>query len=228
MSDNQMPAVDEHTLRGDVFNALRELQLQLEEYRNQAKKPPTFLIGNTAPEIPNEQLEGCKLLSNRDLVLNDIPKGSIGVEVGTQFGWFARKLLSVIQPQSLSLIDITFERFEREKFKDELASQKLKLLEGTSWEVLDSNFPDRSLDFIYIDAGHSYEAVSKDLEVAIRKIKKGGLITCNDYVPWSIMEATPYGVHRAVSETIVAHKCVVTHYALHNMGYNDIAFKLLD
>ena len=228
MSDDQIPAVDEQTLRSNVFKAVRELQVQLNEYRNHAKKPPIFLIGDTAPQIPNEQLEGCKLLSNRDLVLNDIPKGSVGVEVGTQFGWFARKLLDVIQPKSLHLIDITFERFERAKFQNELTSQQLKLWEGTSWEVLDSSYADRSLDFIYIDAGHSYDAVSRDLEVAIRKIKRGGLITCNDYVPWSIMEATPYGVHRAVSETIVAHKCVVTHYALHNMGYNDIAFKLPD
>jgi predicted O-methyltransferase YrrM len=35
-------------------------------------------------------------------------------------------------------------------------------------------FEDESLDFIFIDAGHSYEDVSEDLKCCFPKLKKGG------------------------------------------------------
>jgi hypothetical protein len=44
-------------------------------------------------------------------------------------------------------------------------------------------FEDQSLDFIYIDANHTYESVKEDIELWYPKIKIGGMISGHDYVP---------------------------------------------
>jgi hypothetical protein len=41
--------------------------------------------------------------------------------------------------------------------------------------------PDRSLDFVFIDGNHSYEAALQDLQLWSPKVKVGGLITGHDY-----------------------------------------------
>jgi predicted O-methyltransferase YrrM len=44
------------------------------------------------------------------------------------------------------------------------------------------NYKDESLDFIFIDADHSYEAVTRDLQAWFPKLKKNGHIAGHDYV----------------------------------------------
>jgi predicted O-methyltransferase YrrM len=53
------------------------------------------------------------------------------------------------------------------------------------------------LDFVYIDGDHSYEGVKIDLEISLRKLKPGGLITGDDYGPGNWWQG---GVKRAVDE----------------------------
>jgi predicted O-methyltransferase YrrM len=54
-------------------------------------------------------------------------------------------------------------------------------------------FNDNSVDVIFIDAGHSYEAVKKDIEAWLPKMKKGGIMAGHDYWAWE-------GVRKAVNE----------------------------
>ena len=67
------------------------------------------------------------------------------------------------------------------------------------------NVEDNSLDFIFIDADHSYEGVKRDIEDWSPKVKKGGLIIGHDY-------RTNYpnhrfmGVNRAVEEAFDSFK----------------------
>jgi hypothetical protein len=44
-------------------------------------------------------------------------------------------------------------------------------------------FSDESLDFVYIDANHTYESVKQDIDDWYRKVKKGGLVMGHDYLP---------------------------------------------
>jgi len=44
-------------------------------------------------------------------------------------------------------------------------------------------FKDNSLDFVYIDANHKYEAVCQDINIWSKKVKKGGFISGHDYRP---------------------------------------------
>lgn len=55
------------------------------------------------------------------------------------------------------------------------------MLRGLGEELIDL-FEDESLDFIYIDANHSYDYVKADMEMWYPKLKKGGLFSGHDYL----------------------------------------------
>jgi predicted O-methyltransferase YrrM len=56
-------------------------------------------------------------------------------------------------------------------------------------------YEDNSLDFVFIDADHSYESTREDIDAWLPKIKNGGIISGHDYSKnWP-------GVVRAVNET---------------------------
>ncbi len=74
------------------------------------------------------------------------------------------------------------------KFKD-----KVFLYKGFSnTELLKIDLS--SIDMIFLDGGHSYETVSSDLSIILKKIKKGKIIICDDY------DQIAYGVKKAVDE----------------------------
>lgn len=50
-------------------------------------------------------------------------------------------------------------------------------------EQASSMFPDGHFDFIWIDAGHTYEDVTSDLKCWFPKVKVGGWIGGHDYTP---------------------------------------------
>ena len=57
-------------------------------------------------------------------------------------------------------------------------------------------FADRSLDFVYLDGSHTYEAVKEDIAMWQPKVKPGGMLAGDD-LPWE-------GVTRAVREALPA------------------------
>ena len=58
---------------------------------------------------------------------------------------------------------------------------------------------DNSVDFIYVDAGHTYEAVMEDLEAWWSKVKVGGIIAGDDYYTGYVHAAGyTFGVSDAV------------------------------
>ena len=50
------------------------------------------------------------------------------------------------------------------------------------------------IEFVFLDGGHSYETVKKDLELLTSKLKKGSIIICDDY------NQKEFGVFKAVNE----------------------------
>ena len=71
-----------------------------------------------------------------------------------------------------------------------------KALPGCSWDLA-ALYPDESLDFVFLDADHAYESVSRDIDAWRPKVKRGGLLAGHDYIHWP---SPPFGVVRAVNE----------------------------
>lgn len=62
----------------------------------------------------------------------------------------------------------------------EFAKDKCVWVEDYSQNVIDT-YDDDSIDFLYVDGNHSYEAVALDIALYYPKVKEGGLIIFDDY-----------------------------------------------
>lgn len=111
-----------------------------------------------------------------------------GVEIGVLNGETSRHLLSLgeyikligidpIIPDSMeaSLIG----SLEQIRQNTDFAGERWEFLKGYSFD-LHTQFEDDSLDFIFIDGDHTYEAVMQDYRNYVSKIKKDGLIFFHD------------------------------------------------
>jgi glycosyltransferase involved in cell wall biosynthesis len=65
-------------------------------------------------------------------------------------------------------------------------------------------FADSQLDWVYIDADHSYKAVKADIEAWTPKVRIGGLVSGDDYLDGTI-DAGEFGVKSAVDEFVAKH-----------------------
>ena len=99
---------------------------------------------------------------------------------------FKHILFNIILKKDLFSIDSIYEFLKR--YKD-----NVHLYKGFSdTELLKVDLS--TIDMIFLDGGHSYETVSSDLSLILKKIKKGKVIICDDY------DQTTYGVKKAVDE----------------------------
>lgn len=166
-------------------------------------------------------------LDRRYFLLELMPKSSICAEIGVHTGRFSEKILSVVRPRELHLIDPwkheTSGQFEdalyggkadagqqemdaryrsvRERFAEGIRNGQVKVHRGYSSDVL-TTFPDGYFDWVYIDGNHLYEGVMQDLTLALAKTKPGGYVTGDDYGREGWWEG---GVERAVDEFCRAH-----------------------
>jgi hypothetical protein len=158
----------------------------------------------------------------RQFVLEMLPKRSVGAEIGVHLGDFSQRILDSVSPRELHLIDPweyqgedAYKRAwygggakggQRElddrhswvlrRFKHDISAGRVKVHRGYSTEIL-SRFPDRSLDWVYIDGNHLYDFVKQDLALSLRKVRPGGFITGDDYTEEGWWEG---GVKKAVDE----------------------------
>jgi hypothetical protein len=139
-------------------------------------------------------------MSRHDIGHRLARRGLLGtaVEVGSAHGTHAMELLDQWPGKRLFLVDpwtaqdptVYRERQEPESTYQGWFHQCLELgkktdgricvLRGYSTEVAPL-FANRSLDFVYIDANHSFEEVTKDLEAWYPKVKLGGILGGHDY-----------------------------------------------
>jgi predicted O-methyltransferase YrrM len=56
----------------------------------------------------------------------------------------------------------------------------IKEIKEISWEG-SRHFDDSSVDFVFIDADHSFDSVVKDIQSWVPKVRKGGMISGHDY-----------------------------------------------
>jgi hypothetical protein len=131
-----------------------------------------------------------------DLVLDRFPQGGTWVELGSWMGRSAaycvvelinrNKLGSFFCVdtwdggiehqgwQELATLEQTFQH-NIEPIKDHVTAIK-----SESWKAA-TQFQDESLDFCYVDAGHTYDCVTQDLEAWWPKIRPGCYFGGDDY-----------------------------------------------
>lgn len=108
-----------------------------------------------------------------------------GAEVGVYLGYYSRILLDNIPDLELMCVDSWSRnrtRVRAYKVAKEMLSKYpgAKVVRGKSMDVA-KTIPDESLDFVYIDADHSYEAVKEDINAWAKKVRSGGVVSGHDY-----------------------------------------------
>jgi len=185
-----------------------------------------FLPSNFLEPVPDflpEHLENCRVLPRRDMVLQEIPKGSVIAEVGTQQGNFAKKIYDNCAPKELHLLDIDFAPLHEKGHFMQIPDNVL-LHEGDSSTKL-SYFDNEYFDVIYIDGDHSYAGARRDAEVAVRKLKRDGILWFNDFTIWSPVEMEDYGVPYVISELCHSGEWEMTILTLDPLFYNDVVLR---
>ena len=184
-----------------------------------------------------EHLKNCKVLPNRYYILEHIPKNGVGVEIGVLGADWSKQLLENTLPAELILIDTYYsndypgqKRFNRKTheqyIRNEFSSynERVKVVKGLSWDCM-SAFADQYFDWIYIDAGHDYNSVKRDLAQAKRTIKENGLIIMNDYIMFDHFTKEKYGVVQATNEFMVENNYEMLFFALHSDMFCDVVLK---
>jgi len=65
-------------------------------------------------------------------------------------------------------------------FVENMGTRKYKAIKATS-KAASKKFANESLDVVFIDLTHTYEAVKEDIKLWLPKVKKGGYIAGDDY-----------------------------------------------
>lgn len=195
-----------------------------------------------AKRLTNELICNAKVLSSRLDILPFLPKGGIYCEVGVAFGDFSAEFLKVCEPAKFFAIDLFnleqypktlgYERlngnphlvFYKQRFNDRISDGTVKLLIGNSTNCLEL-MDDKSIDVFYVDAWHSYEAVSSELSLIKDKIKPDGWIILNDYTMCDVTCHFEYGVVQAVNEFMVEEGWKMVFLALDPLMFCDVALK---
>jgi hypothetical protein len=169
----------------------------------------------------------------RRQLLDALPRDAVCAEVGVWKGDFSARILEVVRPRKLHLVDpwaaAAGEGYERawyggglkdgqaemdrlhaavlDRFAAEREAGVVEVHRATSAEAA-GQIADGALDFVYIDGDHTYEFVKADLHAWAPKVKPGGLIAGDDYGTPGWWED---GVTRAVDEFVAeGHADVVS------------------
>lgn len=166
-----------------------------------------------------------QLIENRNVfpqILNFLGLIGEGVEVGVQSGaysevllthWLGRRLFSVdpwrewLRDSYQDSANVTQQRQDQlyleAKRKLDPFKERSVILRKTFREAA-RDFADRSLDFVYLDAQHQYDAIREDLRLWLPKVKPGGVLCGDDYRDAADIKKV-CGVKTAVNEFLVEH-----------------------
>lgn len=102
-----------------------------------------------------------------------------GAEIGVRYGLFS-KTLSKEWKGKIICVDLWENREIEEVSSAILEGLNVERYKGTSKEAAEY-YADGGLDWVYIDAGHSYAEVKADFDAWYSKVRSGGIISGHDY-----------------------------------------------
>ena len=128
----------------------------------------------------------------------------LGVEVGCYDGTFTKTLAKHYQGEIWAVDYFSDQDFLwypglKEKTYENLAGFNCRIVEATSLEAAEM-LEDDSLDWVYIDANHSYESAKEDIAAWYPKVRSGGVVSGHDYIEDYRVPAYEFGVYQAVNE----------------------------
>jgi len=136
------------------------------------------------------------------MILKNMGRGKVCVEVGVMKGEHAKMMLDILHPSKLILVDLWRSRPEAEQETRTLFAGNpiIELIKDNS-----ENVNIGPVDFVYIDTFHNKPAVERDLNHWWPQVRKGGWMTGHDYgmVPESPMFIE---VEDAVDDFAVRHE----------------------
>ena len=113
------------------------------------------------------------------ILFNEVFLTGVGAEVGVQNGFNSLRILRYWKGKIIC-VDTWIKEEEFFLTQINLCGTKAILLKGTSTGIAKS-IADNSLDWVYIDAGHSFAEVKADYEAWLPKVRTGGIISGHDY-----------------------------------------------
>lgn len=134
---------------------------------------------------------------NRVALLRTLKKHSVGMEVGVYRGQFSANILKHVKPSRLYLVDAWRRLPDTSRFFTDdwhhlnlfstsnrlsrwIAAGIVRPICAKSDEAA-RMIPDNELDWIYIDADHTYQGCKGDLVRWWSKVKSGGIVMAHDY-----------------------------------------------
>jgi hypothetical protein len=164
---------------------------------------PTFHRKLMLPKL----LEPCRPMIRHVRVT--MPQGLVGAEIGVYDGENAHSILSHLDIKRLYLIDPYLPYYDGDGAPIypgktlAIAQRRLQNFSNVKWikkkSVEAKSKITELLDFVYIDANHSYEAVRQDISAYYPLVRKGGVLGGHDFTTQFL------GVAKAVSEFTVAN-----------------------
>jgi hypothetical protein len=175
--------------------------------------------------LADVHVSACRLVADRNAMLDLLPKHGVVAEVGVASGDFSAEILSRTQPQTLVLIDAwDAARYESglsavtAKFADRLASGQVEISKGYSTDRL-KLYPDSHFDWVYIDTDHSFRTTMSELELAAAKVRPDGFICGHDFSTGNVVKPVVYGVIQACAKFCVERGWRYKYLSLDTFGY---------
>ncbi len=152
-------------------------------------------------------------------LLHDLPQGSIGVELGVDAGGYSLRMLDIVKPRKLDLVDAwkqypgmrrTQENHDKlyefvlNSFAPEIEAGIVEV-HRTSTQKAAKGFPEDYFDWIVVDADHTVAAVGWDMERYWPLLKHGGWMICHDYLIHE-KKGVQFGAKMAVDDFLVEHQ----------------------
>lgn len=154
-------------------------------------------------------------------ILSRVGVGARGIEIGVFAGDLSRELLKADPDLNLIMIDswegdgqaylgdsgdwhATLPQCAQDDFlvktqkRVAFANGRAQIIRKRSTDAL-ADVPDRSCDFVFIDADHSYEGCRADIDGWARKLRPGGWLGGHDY---QNTDFEKFGVTRSVDEFV--------------------------
>ena len=125
----------------------------------------------------------------------------VGAEIGVEEGKYSVQLLDTIPDLKLFCVDHWLPYFRHGRRRttrfyntavEALGKYNCEIIRKPSMEAA-KDFEDGSLDFVYIDADHSWKGIVNDIVEWEKKVKIGGVVSGHDY--WRQHSTSIYPVH---------------------------------